>query len=212
MFQSVSRAFSCPPCLPTRWRRLPPALVTCLLLWAPVARAEDAFGPLSESEQARVDRGEILVQMDQTPNALKSFRAVGQIKAPAERVYGVFTDFEHYVAIFRLKEAQVLTRQGQRLGVRAVLGLPWPVGDRWVLNDTLLSPETMSFAYLRQSGSILRYEGTVRVVALGPTLSQVYYAAKADPGIPLMPAWLLNLFQARLLPDSIQRVRDRLGT
>lgn len=172
------------------------------------AWAEEAFAPLGAADQERVERGDILVQVEKTPDALKSFRAVGQIKAPAERVFAAFTDFEHYAAIFHLKESKVLSRQGSRLFVRAVLGMPWPVGDRWVTNETTLAPESNSFAYQRREGSILRYEGTLRVVSKGPSLSQVYYTAKGDPGIPLLPSWLLNQFQAKLLPDSIQRIRD----
>ncbi len=172
------------------------------------AAAEEAFGPLNPAEQDRVDRGEILVQVDRTSEALKSFRAVGQVKAPAQRVYDVFTDYEHYADIFELKESKVLSRSGNRLMVRAVLGLPWPVGDRWVTNETIVSPETLSFGYTRREGTILRYEGTLKVVSRGPSLSQVFYTAKGDPGIPLLPTWLLNQFQAKLLPDSIQRVRS----
>lgn len=176
-----------------------------------VAGAEEAFGPLSAQEQDRVDRGEIVVQMDKTSDAVKTFRAVGHVKASAQRVYDVFTDYDNYAGIFALKEARVLSRHGSRLMVRAVLGLPWPVGDRWVTNETDLSPESHSFSYQRREGTILRYEGTLKVVPRGPALSQVFYTAKGDPGIPLMPAWLLNQFQAKLLPDSIQRVRDHLA-
>lgn len=187
--------------------RLGLPLLALLALAAPAEAAEE-FGPLSSQEQERVDRGDILVQVDRTSEALKSFRAVGQIRASAQRVYEVFTDYEHYASIFQLKEAKILSRSGTRLMVRAVLGLPWPVGDRWVTNETLLAPDHLSFAYQRREGTILRYEGTLKVVPKGPSLSQVFYTAKGDPGIPLMPTWLLNQFQARLLPDSIQRVRD----
>ncbi|MBO9541310.1 SRPBCC family protein [bacterium] len=184
-----------------------------LLVASPVrADDDDAFGALSEKEQARIDRGEIVVQVEKTTNALKHFRAVGQIKAPASKVYAAFTDYARYPEIFKLKETQILSRKGNVLNVRAVLGLPWPIGDRWVTNATTLSPETLSFSYRRVEGTVLEYEGTIEVVPKGPKLSQVYYAAKGDPGIPLLPTWLLNRFQESLLPDSIQRVRDFLGT
>lgn len=183
-----------------------------LLVFARGVRAEESFGPLTRAEQARIDQGDIVVQVDRTADDLRSFRAVGRIKAPAERVYAAFTDFEHYATIFQIKEARVVNRQGNRLWVRAVLTLPWPFGDRWVVNETVLAPEERSFSYQRLQGTILRYEGTLRVLSVGPSLSQVYYAAKGDPGLPLVPDWLLNFFQSRLLPSSIQRVRDHLAS
>lgn len=182
-----------------------------LLAAALPVRAEDAFGPLTAVEQDRIDRAEIVVQVEKTPEALKSFRAVGRVKAPVDRVYAAVTDFDHYADMFKLKEAHVVSRQGSRAWVHAVIGLPWPVGDRWVTNQTVLLSESTSFSYQRREGTILRYEGTVRVVSRGPGLSQVFYSAKGDPGIAFIPAWLLNQFQATLLPDSIQRIRDYVG-
>lgn len=175
------------------------------------ARAEDPFGEISDKEQAKIDRGDIVVQVEKTDAALKHFRAVGQIKAPAAKVFAAFTDYEHYPEIFKLKETQILSRKGNVLNVRATLGMPWPIGDRWVTNATTLAPETLSFSYHRIEGTILEYDGTIEVVPKGPKLCQVYYAAKGDPGIPLIPAWLLNRFQESLLPDSIRRVRDYLN-
>lgn len=188
------------------------AVCASTILVAPSARAEDPFGALSDKEQAQIDRGEIIIQVEKTDAALKHFRAVGQIKAPASKVYAAFTDYEHYPEIFKLKETKVLSRKGNVLNVRAVLGLPWPVGDRWVTNATTLSPESYSFKYHRIEGTILEYDGTIEVVPKGPKLCQVYYAAMGDPGIPLMPAWLLNRFQESLLPDSIRRVREFVGS
>jgi uncharacterized membrane protein len=187
------------------------AAIASTLFVAQAARAEEPFGEISDAEQAQIDRGEIIVQVEKTDAALKHFRAVGQIKAPAAKVYAAFTDYEHYPEIFKLKEAQILSRKGNTLNVRAVLGLPWPIGDRWVTNATALSPETLSFSYHRIEGTVLEYDGTIEVVPKGPKLCQVYYVAKGDPGIPLLPAWLLNRFQSSLLPDSVRRVRDYLG-
>ncbi|HEY9899864.1 MAG TPA: SRPBCC family protein [Pantanalinema sp.] len=187
------------------------AIAGALLVAQPARAEEDPFGTISDKEQAQIDRGDIIIQVEKTSNALKHFRAVGQVKAPAARVFAAFTDYDRYPEIFKLKETQILSRKGNVLNVRAVLGLPWPIGDRWVTNATALSPETLSFSYHRIEGTILEYDGTIEVVPKGPKLCQVYYAAKGDPGIPLMPAWLLNRFQESLLPDSIRRVREHLN-
>ncbi|MNL61278.1 hypothetical protein D3C87_1851850 [compost metagenome] len=44
----------------------------------------------------------------------------------------------------------------------------------------------------------------------GPRVCEAYYVAKTDPGIALLPTWLLNRFQEGMLPSSIQCVRDQL--
>jgi len=72
-----------------------------MLLWlipAQAARAEEGFGPLTAADQDRIDRGEIVVQVEKTSDALKSFRAVGQVKAPAER-YMVLGGLEALAAL-----------------------------------------------------------------------------------------------------------------
>lgn len=180
-------------------------------LGAGAARA-DAYGPLTEAEQTEVDRGQIVVQVERGDAAVKRFRAIGLVAAPAERVFAVFTDFEHYGDIFKLKEARVVGRHDRTRLVRAAMDLPWPFGDKWVLNETVLSPASLSFVFHRVEGSITEYEGTVQVIALNPRLSRVEYAAKANPNILFLPTWLLNRFQAVLLPSSISRIREYVAT
>lgn len=173
------------------------------------ARAEAQFGSLTDEDQARIDKGEIVVRVERTTSPLKSFMCVGLIEAPASRVYKAYTDFERYPEIFNLKEAKVVRTDEAIFNIRAILSVPWPVGERWVTNETRLDPAAYSFVYRRAEGSITEYTGSLKVVSRGSS-SQVYYVAKVDPGIPLMPAWLLNRFQESMLPSSIQCVRDYL--
>lgn len=184
------------------------ALTSTWLLGGP-ALGEATFASLTDEDQARVDRGEIVVRVERTNHPLKSFLCVGQIEAPAETVFKAYTDFEHYPEIFNLKESRIVRHEGDTFNVRAILLVPWPVGERWVTNETRLLPD-YSFVYKRADGSILEYSGSLKVVSKGPSLSQVYYVAKVDPGIPFLPTWLLNRFQESMLPSSIQSVRDYL--
>lgn len=184
--------------------------LTATWLHGGTARAQDDFGALSDEDQARIDRGEIVVRVERTHNPLKSFLAVGLIEASAARVFKAYTDFERYPEIFNVKDSKVTRKDDDTYQVRAILSVPWPVGERWVTNETRLSASTYSFVYRRAEGSILEYTGSLKVVPKGPSLSQVYYVAKVDPGIPLMPPWLVNRFQEGMLPSSIQSVRDYL--
>lgn len=184
--------------------------LTTTWLWGGAAQAEDTFGSLTDEDQARIDRGEIVVRVERTSNPLKSFMAVGLVEASATKVFKAYTDFERYPEIFNVKDSKVTRKDDFTYNVRAILMVPWPIGERWVTNETRLASSAYSFVYKRAEGSILEYTGSLKVVPKGPNLSQVYYVAKVDPGIPLMPTWLLNRFQEGMLPSSIQAVRDYL--
>jgi hypothetical protein len=184
-------------------------LAGCLLVGLP-AEARPSFDALTADEAARVERGDIVVNVESGGGDVKHFRVVGLVHAPPKRTYEVFTDFAKYDDIFYVRNSKILREEGNLLNVRATIQVPWPIGDRWVINETRLEPDDLSFTFNRIDGSILAYSGYVKVVPKGADRSHVYYVAKADPGIPFLPAWLLNQFQASMLPDSIKHVRQYL--
>lgn len=174
------------------------------------ALAADPFHDLSEDEQRRADHGEIIVHLEKTDNPLKRFLVVGQVDAPASRVYAAYTDFDHYSEIFGHKSCSIKRHEGNVLWVTAIMALPWPFGDRWVTNETHLAPEDLSFTYRRTEGNIPEYVGEVSVVPRGTARCQVYYMAKVDPGIPFLPRWVLERVQEANFPDAIRDVRSFL--
>jgi len=185
-------------------------LLAALFLGTGQASAQPQFDDLTADEQAKVDRDEIVVHVERTEAPLKHFEVIGLLHAPLRRAYAVFTDFDHYAEIFRINECHVAGRHGNRLAVHAIVGAPWPIGDRWVLNRTIVSPETDSFTFDMEHGNIAVYNGYVRLVARGPATSQVFYVARVDPGIPFLPKWIVNQFQASALPDTVKHAREYL--
>lgn len=181
-----------------------------ILVFGAPAHARPSFDALTPEELARVERGEVVVNMENAGGDVKHFRVVGLVHAPAKRAYEVFTNFAKYDEIFYVKDPKIVKAEGNVLHVKATVSVPWPIGDRWVLNQTILDPEDLSFTFNRVEGTILAYSGYVKAVPKGPEKCHVYYVAKADPGIPFVPAWLVNQFQARMLPDTIKHVRDYL--
>lgn len=165
------------------------------------------FDALSADEQARVDQGEIVVHAEHTRHPLKRLLVVGQIQASAAAVYHAYTDYEHYAQIFGLKSSKVLQRDGNTLDVNVTMDFPWPIGERWVTNETDLQPDRYAFTYHRIDGSIKEYVGEIKVVPLGEHRCQVYYTAKVDPGIAFLPYWLIDRLSATAFPDSIRDVR-----
>jgi Polyketide cyclase / dehydrase and lipid transport. len=184
--------------------------LTGLLVFGGAAQARPSFDALTAEEAAKVERGEIVVNVENTGGDVKHFRVVGLVNASAQRTYEAFTDFARYDEIFHVKDSRILRADGNVLHVRATISVPWPIGDKWVVNETRLEPETNSFSFNRVDGSISSYSGYVKAIPKGPDRCHVYYVAKADPGIPFLPAWLLNQFQASMLPDTIKHVRAYL--
>ena len=181
-----------------------------LIVFGGPAQASPAFDALSVDETARVERGEIVVNVENAGGDVKHFRVVGLVNASAQRTFEAFTDFARYDEIFHVKDSRILRAEGNVMHVRATLLVPWPIGERWVLNETRLEPESYSFTFNRLDGTISAYSGYVKTIPKGPDRCHVYYVAKADPGIPFLPAWLLNQFQASMLPDTIKHVRAYL--
>ncbi len=181
-----------------------------LLVFGKTASAAPAFDSLTPEEEIRVAQGEAIVHVEKTNLPLKHFLVVGQFNAPIRQVYRIFTDFEHYAEIFKLKDSRVVKRNGDTVQVRASMLTTWPIGDKWVTNETYLSPEDYFFSFHRIEGNIPQYDGSVKLIPKGPNACQVFYVAQVDPGIPFLPVWLLNQFQASMLPNTIRNVRDYL--
>lgn len=186
------------------------AALAGVLIQAAPALARPSFDALTPAEEARVDRGEIVVNVENGGGDVKHFRVVGRVDASAQKTYEVFTNFAEYDEIFKVKQSRILRSEGNVQHVRATIEVPWPIGDRWVMNETVLQPEALSFSFNRVEGTIVAYSGYVKAVPVGPDRCHLYYVAKADPGIPFVPAWLLNRFQASMLPDTIKHVRAYL--
>jgi hypothetical protein len=168
---------------------------------------DPAWSRLDDEEVRRVAAGQITVRLVPNGGTQRQTLVVGTVQAPAQEVFRVFSDLEHYAETFNLRSSHVTESQGQRHMVRCVLEMPWPVGDQWVMNETHLSPETLSLWFKMREGSIRAYGGTVRIVPRSAGSSDVYYAAHIDPGIPFLPDWFIELIQNYKLPDTIAAVR-----
>lgn len=192
-------------------RTVAPMALGLWLVAAPAAFALDPFRQLSDEEQRRVDQGEIIVHLEATDAPLRRFLVVGQIDAPAARVYQIYTDFDHHRDIFGHRACAIKKREGNHLTVYAQLEMPWIFGDRWVMNETRMFPEDLSFTYRRLEGSIQEYVGTLDIVPKGPARCQVVYTAKVDMGIPFMPRWFVERVQEVQMPSAIFLVRQHLS-
>lgn len=188
--------------------------VSLMLLLAPLsawaAPASEAIYALSADEEQRLQKGEIIVHVEQTKEPIKRTLVVGLIAAPPEEVYPIYTDFASYPELFKsARSSEVIKREGNVLTCKVVIDFPWPLGMRWVTNHTALDPGSTSFTFKKFEGSVKVYEGELKILPEAKSRSRVVYMAKVDPDLPV-PAWLVNRVQAHYFPMVIQRVREKL--
>jgi len=183
-------------------------LLTPLQAWA--APNPDAIYKISADEERRIQKGEIIVHVEETGEPIKRTLVTGLIDAPPEMVFPIYTDFESYPELFQsARSSEILKRDGNVLTCKVVMVFPWPLGSRWVTNTTYLDPANTSFTFKKVEGSVRIYEGALRVLPEGTGRSRVIYTAKVDPALPV-PAWLVNMISANYFPMAIERVRDKV--
>lgn len=195
---------------------MPKRLVLSLLLLAMPIQAAASPVPqatiqLSADEERRLQKGEIVVRVEDTGEPIKKTLVTGLIAAPPEVVYPIYSDFGSYTELFKsTRSSEVIKRDGDLLTCKVVIDFPWPLGTRWVTNHTTMDPETTSFTFRKFEGTVRVYEGALKILPEGKSKSRVIYTAKVDPDLPL-PAWLINVVQAHYFPMAIQRVRDKVA-
>ncbi len=182
--------------------------ILALVLAAAATPPPDLLRTLTGDEEGRVGRGGVVVQMERGPERVKRFQVVGNVEAPIDRVWQVYTDFARYSEIFQITGSQVRRQQGNTVYGWFYLALFWPIGPRWTLNETVLEPERHAFTYHRVEGTFKQYEGDLELAALSPQRTRVRYSAKIDPDAPMIPTWVLDYVQGTMLPTTITRVRE----
>lgn len=185
------------------------SLFVPLNAWA--APDPDAIYRISPDEERRIQRGEIIVRVEQTDEPIKRTLVAGLIDAPPEVVYPIYTDFESYPELFKAaRSSEIVKREGNVWTCRVVMDFPWPLGSRWVTNFTYMDPAKTAFTFKKFEGTVKIYEGSLEVIPEPNGRSRVIYAAKVDPDLPV-PAWLVNFISANYFPMTVQRVRDKVA-
>jgi ribosome-associated toxin RatA of RatAB toxin-antitoxin module len=189
--------------------------LSLVLLFAPMqawaAPNPEAIFRISADEERRIQKGDIIVHVEETDEPIKRTLVTGLIDAPPDVVYPIYADFESYPELFKTaKSSDILKREGNVLTCKVVMDFPWPLGSRWVTNHTTMDPENTSFTFKKFDGSVRIYEGSLKILPEGNGRSRVVYAAKVDPALPV-PAWLVNMISANYFPMAIERVREKLA-
>ena len=132
---------------------------------------------------------------------------IGHIQASPEKVYAALTDPALTNELFpKLKENKLKYKKGNLFYYHSVLDFPWPVQDRWSLNETEFFPSIHGLRWRRTDGSIRVNEGAWRLFPSDQGTLMIYQV-RFDPGLALVPDWLLNYGMEKEAPGIIHSLR-----
>lgn len=157
-------------------------------------------------------------------SSVKEVKAMGQIDAPADRVFKVIGDYDHYVEFMPyMRESKVIAREGKNTIIYGYVAPPIVSNRDYTLKmvDESVGGESpmfkVSWTPANDRGPAPR-DGTVRLSintgswTLEPTEDGKTYATYylyTDPGGSI-PTFLVNKANRDSLPDLVKAVRKRV--
>jgi hypothetical protein len=195
-----------------RWVGLTALVSACVVAgsaWPALASVEDPTG--NPQMMARLRNGEIISKIGQL-GVTRSVQVMGLINHPASAAFRVFTDYPRRPAIYKTtKKIEVRKPDARSPQIYYLMGFPWPIGDRWVLDSEQLEPDTQHMTWRMLEGNVKTYSGEAQFYRVGDGKCVLSFLAQADPNIPVIPGWLMTQAQRILLPavvSSLARYMD----
>lgn len=164
---------------------------------------------MNAKETATLESGGIVSKVT-GQSSQKTIMAVGMVKASPDAVWRVLTDYDNYEKIFTgIKSHETISKQGNTVMNKVVVDSPWPLPDRWTLNKIVHSPDHRTIRFDKVDGEFKAFSGEWRLIPQDKGTLLVY-KVQIDPGIPVVPSWLLNLGTKQILPGVIKAVRQHV--
>tara|TARA_B100002051_G_scaffold10356_1_gene8781 strand:+ start:39813 stop:40346 length:534 start_codon:yes stop_codon:yes gene_type:complete len=161
----------------------------------------EAVGPLPSGQEIRKS----LVRKGKS---LGIVTVVGYINAKPSEVYRALTNPDLLHRIFpKVKKNEQRYRQGNLYHFYSELAFPWPLEDRWSLNETRFYPSQYAISWKRIDGSIKVNEGAWRLHPYRNGTLMIY-RVRFDPGLSLVPDWLVEYGMEQEAPSIIKNVRS----
>lgn len=190
-----------------------PRLIRALSFMAVLlANAAGAATDFSPDERARLERGEVLVAVQDVTTA----RAATVIAAPPAEVWRHIDRCAHYDEFLpRVTQAEELAREGDEVTCKVVIGLPFPLPSLWSVTVARHSAEDGG-RYRRDwrtvDGSYEVDEGSWTLSPYGGSGDRTLleYAFRVVPKTSLVPAAIRRAAQRQTLPQVMEAVRARV--
>lgn len=167
----------------------------------------------AEAREARLDRGEILVNAVEVAGSnvpLSTVEAV--IEAPPEDVWAIVADCGRYERTLpRILKSRLLERQDNVVTCHVVTDMPFPLSDLTSVTrgvETIVPGQRWSRAWTLVKGDYVTNTGGWELTAWrgDPARTHLRYRIRAEPKIAV-PQALINAGQKSALPDLIEHIR-----
>ena len=151
---------------------------------------------------------EVRATLDRGGDTVGLVTVIGHINATPQQVYAALTDNKLSTRIFKsVKENKERYRNGNHARYYSVLDFPWPMDDRWSLNDTVFYPDLLGLRWNRVDGSIKVNEGAWRLFPSDQG-TLIIYQVRFDPGLSLVPDWLVEYGMKKEAPGIVYSLRN----
>lgn len=181
-------------------------LVTLILQSSLMAIEPGVLKP--ESFQPLPSGNAINKSLHKEGNSLGIVTVVGHIKASPQEVYDALINPALVDELFpKMKGNELRYKNGNLHHFYSELIFPWPVQNRWSLNETVFYPEMKAIRWRRIDGTIKVNDGAWRLYPSSQGTLMIYQV-KFDPGIALVPDWLIEYGMRTEAPSIIINLRN----
>lgn len=162
----------------------------------------------SAAERRAEERGKVTVRIQDTTKAtMKVVQSETIVRAPVEAVWKVILDYDFYPRLFeRMELSETTLKKGDWEHHYTVVQYPWPWGKRWVLNTIHHDPGRWVTRFMRLEGSIKEVEGRWELRPYGKGATLLRYGVRMDPGLELIPKWVVPWATSIVVPDILKSV------
>lgn len=185
------------------------AAAAALVLSSAAAAAPPKLAP---EEQARLDKGEVLVKrVKPTGDRGVAAKAVAIVRAHPDRVWAAVNDCPHFKDFMPRTTKSVESEDGRVC--RVEVSMPFPLSDLWSetrVVQTFLDDGGRRRSWTLQAGTYDHLNGSWTVYPYGDAHTLLLYTIDANPTVSV-PDFVLRNAQEGTLPDIFAAIRKHTG-
>jgi len=168
---------------------------------------------LSEQEKATINANEVVVRVDRVGEATRAdVTCLGYVDAPPKKIWDVILSDSDYPKIFpNILVCETRYKKGNIVHTYSMLDYPWPLPDKWTLNEMVLDQARWRIDFKRIQGTTKEVIGVWTLFPDGPR-TLVSYRVHIDPGVPLVPRWAVEIGTKTVAPDIIKGIRKWIAS
>lgn len=159
---------------------------------------------ISDSEFQKIKNGKIHTKLNKKKNEnIGTATIVGIVPHKIEEVWHVLITPQYSPELYSgVLENEVRYNGGRIQHNYSLIDYPWPFSDRWTINKIDFNRDAWEVSWKRIDGTIPINEGHWHLFPMGDK-TLILYQLRVDPGIALLPDWVVNYAMKKKAPEVI---------